>query len=268
LLSYQTLTETLLTKNRPRAIRNCHRSALYTQAQSDYISAMGSSFEQTDFVDHDYLSAQKTAGGPFATPHPASAIAARPPTRDELDAKVGETQQKLIELKRAQENLERERATLEESRRRQTEFQSGREEMMQHLTRGIGLLEEAEFNARRDAEQMAKTLADFREAASKVQSLRQDSWTVESYQTELTRALTTLENARMEWNSARLKWPVLSPSRDESEPVSKPSPAQAASLFAAQSFPQLCKLGFALTWPVLLAGLGVIGALLAVLLRR
>ena len=250
------------------AIRNCHRRALYTERQSDYISEMGSTIEQTDFVDHDFLSEQKTAGGPFATPHPASAIAARPPTRDELDARVSETQQRLIELKRAQETLERERATLEESRRRQTEFQSGREEMMQHLTRGIGILEEAEFNARRDAEQMTKTLADFKEALSKVQALRQDTWTVETYQTELTRALTTLENARMEWNSARLKWSVLSQSRDESDSISKPTPAQAASLFTGQSFPQLCKLGFALTWPVLLAGLGVIGALLAVLLKR
>lgn len=229
---------------------------------------MGSSFEQTDFVDHDFMAEQKTAGGPFATPHPTAAIAARPPTRDELDAKVSETQQKLIELKRAQETLERERASLEESRRRQTEFQSGREEMLQHLTRGIGILEEAEFNARRDAEQMTKTLADFKDALSKVETLRQEAWTVETYQAELTRALTTLENARMEWNSARLKWPVLSGAHADNDTPSNAKAPTPASLFAGQSFSQLCKLGLALTWPVLLAGLGVIGALLAVLLRR
>ena len=73
---------------------------------------------------------------------------------------VSEKQIKLAELKRAQEELERERAGLEELRRRQMEFQTGRSEMLQHLTRGIGLLEEAELTARRDTEQMARTLAE------------------------------------------------------------------------------------------------------------
>ena len=73
-----------------------------------------------------------------------------------MDRKVVEAQQKLAELKRAQEELERERAGLEELRRRQTEFQTGRQEIIQHLMRGLGLLEEAEFAARRDAEQMVE----------------------------------------------------------------------------------------------------------------
>ena len=71
---------------------------------------------------------------------------------------VSEKQIKLAELKRAQEELERERAGLEELRRRQMEFQTGRAEMLQHLTRGIGLLEAAELAARRETEQMARTL--------------------------------------------------------------------------------------------------------------
>ena len=122
---------------------------------------------------------------------------------------VSEKQIKLAELKRAQEELERERATLEEMRRRQAEFHAGREEMLRHLTRGIGLLDEAELNARRDAEQMARTLAEFREAAEKVQVLSEQNWTPDTYNVELTRGLTTIENARMEWNSARLKFPIL-----------------------------------------------------------
>ena len=101
----------------------------------------------------------------------------RPPTREEIEALVSEKQIKLAELKRAQEELERERAGLEELRRRQAEFQTGRAEVLQHLTRGIGLLEEAGLNARRDAEEMARTLADFREALDKVQAINEQSWT-------------------------------------------------------------------------------------------
>ncbi len=87
---------------------------------------------------------------------------------------------------------------MEETRRRQREFQTGRLEMVQNLTRGLGLLEEAEFTARRDAEQMAKALGDLRDALGKVQAINEESWTHDSFNVELTRALTTLENARME----------------------------------------------------------------------
>jgi hypothetical protein len=82
--------------------------------------------------------------------------------------------------------------------------------MVHNLTRGLGLLEEAEFNSRRDAEQMVKTIADFRDALNKIQNRPRRNVDEGKFQhVELTRALTTIENARMEWNSARLKLPAL-----------------------------------------------------------
>ena len=90
------------------------------------------------------------------------------------------------------------------------EFQTGRQETIQNLTRGVGLLEEAEFSARRDAEQMAKALVDLRDALAKIEAIHEETWTKDNFSMELTRALTALENARMEWNAARLKFPILS----------------------------------------------------------
>src|SRR5476649_2646670 len=203
---------------------------------------MAAEYDSTEFVDTDF----QTHKSPFAAPDPL-----RAPTRDEVDRKVVEAQQKLAELKRAQDSLERERASLEELRRRQTEFQTGRQEMIHNLTRGLGLLEEAEFNTRRDAEQMHKTLADFRDALTKIESVRDETWTKENFSIELTRALTAIENARMEWNAARLKLPVLSgEALKKAEAASAPQPA--AAQFAELGFIQLCKIGFALTWPLLL----------------
>ena len=187
----------------------------------------------------------------------------RPPTREELETLVGEKQTKLAELKRAQEELERERAGLEELRRRQMEFQTGREEMLHHLTRGIGLLEEAELTARRDAELMARTLVEFRDAVNKVNGINEQTWSQENFSVELTRATTTIENARMEWNGARLKFPVLS-----GEAAGSTETAQAkagASLLATTDLPQLCKIGLALTWPLVLLGFAIF---LILLLRR
>jgi hypothetical protein len=223
---------------------------------------MASDYDATEFVDTDFQ-AHKS---PFGASAPAG-DPLRAPTRDEVDRKVVEAQQKLAELKRAQEDLERERAALEELRRRQTEFQTGRQEMIHHLTRGLGLLEEAEFNARRDAEQMVKTITDFRDALDKIQAIHDETWTKENFSIELTRALTAIENARMEWNSARLKFPVLAGEmKEEAGPEAAPAPA--ASPFAGMGLGELCKIGFAMTWPLVLVALTALAVLVAILMRR
>jgi hypothetical protein len=219
-------------------------------------------YDATEFIDTDFQ-AHKTPS-PFAPTNDPL----RAPTRDEVDRKVVEAQQKLAELKRAQEDLERERASLEELRRRQLEFQNGRQEMVHNLTRGLGLLEEAEFNARRDSEQMIKTLADFRGALEKIQNVRDETWTKENFQMELTRALTIVENARMEWNSARLKLPALVGESAQKKSETESAPAPIVSPFANLSFGELCKIGLAMTWPLLIVALGALGIFIAILLRR
>ena len=226
---------------------------------------MASEYDPAEFVDSDFQ-AHKT---PQATVAPAfgAGLSPRAPTREEVDTRVVAAQQKLAELKRAQEELERERAGLEETRRRQMEFQTGRQEMIHNLTRGLGLLEEAEFNARRDAEQMGKAILDLRDALSKVEAVHEETWTKDNFNVELTRALTVIENARMEWNGSRLKFPVLSgQAQNGAEPAPR-SPVESQPLLSDHSFFGLCKLGLALTWPVALAVLGALALLAALLFR-
>ena len=223
---------------------------------------MASEFDASEFVDDDFQTARKAPTLSAA----ATADASRAPTREEVEGKVGEMQQKLADLKRTQQELERERASLEETRRRQVEFTTGRQEMQQHLTRGIGLLEEAEFAARRDAEQMSKALQSLREALGKIEAVREETWTRDNLNVELTRANTAVENARMEWNSARLKFSVLNDPAAP-EPAEAPENAAAADFLAEKSYAELCKLGLALTWPLALAGLGIFVLLLVFLLR-
>jgi hypothetical protein len=223
---------------------------------------MAAEYDSTEFVDTDF----QTHKSPFAATSASDPL--RAPTRDEVDRKVVEAQQKLAELKRAQENLERERSSLEELRRRQSEFQTGRQEMIHNLTRGLGLLEEAEFNTRREAEQMVKTIADFRDALTKIEAVRDETWTKENFSTELTRALTAIENARMEWNTARLKLPALSPEALKKTEVETAPQKIAPSPLASLSFGQLCKIGLAMTWPLVLVGLVALGVFIAILVRH
>jgi hypothetical protein len=223
---------------------------------------MPADFDASEFIDGDFQF-QKTSYSGFAT---VPTQPQRAPMREEENARAVAIQQELADLKRRQEEKEREKAAVEERLRRRTELQNGRQEMLQNLTRGIGLLEEAEFTARRDAEQMAKALTDFRDALTKVEAIREEAWTVDNSDVELTRALTAVENARMEWNSARLKFPLLSgKSSEEATASSNPfSPSALAHL----GFGQLCRMGFALTWPLAVVGLAAVGVFVAVLLRR
>jgi hypothetical protein len=224
---------------------------------------MPADFDASEFIDGDFQF-HKTAYSGFAT---VPAQPQRAPMREEENARAVAIQQELADLKRRQEEKEREKAAVEERLRRRTELQNGRQEMLQNLTRGIGLLEEAEFTARRDAEQMAKALTDFRDALTKVEAIREEAWTVENSDVELTRALTAVENARMEWNSARLKFPLLSGKTSDEAGAAASNPFNPSAL-AQLGFGQLCRMGLALTWPLAVVGLAALGVFVAVLLRR
>lgn len=184
---------------------------------------------------------------------------------EELDDQVSTLQTQLANLNHARDKLEREKATVEESRRRFSEFQTGREEMLHELTRSLGLLEEAQLDAQRDAEQMTRSMDDLRDALTKVDSLVEVDTHDEDWKVLLTRNLTTIENARMELNSARLKWTLLSGIRDdEGQGFTAPVQPGQTGLAMPKGFGQLCLWGLALTWPVLLIG----AAITAVLLLR
>ena len=227
---------------------------------------MPSNYDPTEFVDSDFETHKSPS--PYGGTAKNQGSEFRAPTREEVDSRVIEAQQKLTELKRVQEELERERASLEETRRRQIEFQTGREELIHNLARAVGLLEEAEFGARREAEQMSKALVDLREGLTKVQAIHEESWTKDNFSMELTRALTTLENARMEFNAAQLKFSVLS-GRSPEEAASQPGVGSGkAEPLSSYRFAELCRMGLALTWPLVLVGLLTIGVLIFFLLSR
>ena len=178
----------------------------------------------------------------------------------ELDLQVVDLQKRITDLNRVLQEVERERVQVEDSRRRFSEFQTGREEMRHELTRALGLLEEAEANARRDAEQMARSITDMRDAIDKVEVLEEVDTASDNWKVQLTRNLTTLENARMELNAARLKWPLLN--GDPSEPnipdARAEAPPTTGFMPQPQSLGQWCLWGIALTWPLVLLGLGAL----------
>ena len=214
---------------------------------------MSSKLDESDFVDRD-LEATKETGALS----PGSDESSAPPSREELTSRVTETQQKLAELKRMQEELERERNDVEEARKRRTELATGREEMVQNITRGIGLLEEAELSSGRTTEQLAMTVSDLQGSLDKVTGIEEGEWTEENWSVELTKALTTIENARMEWNSARLKWPVLDGETGLAPAGAGQPQTEERPGLEQHSFRQLSRMGLAFTWPLVVVGVAIV----------
>ena len=222
---------------------------------------MATQYDASEFVDEDLENNQPSPSPTGGDARPPAPEPGRAPTREEVDTKVTELQNKLSELKRRQNELERERSGLEETRRRQLEFTNGREEMVRHLTRGISLLEQSEFAARQQAEQMSKSLVDLREALVRIQSIQELAWTQENFNAELTRALALIESGRMEWNSAQLKFAVLSGTSEEAPRLAAAQSTPFTDALAQKDFWEICRVGLALTWPIAAAALAIFLAL-------
>lgn len=221
---------------------------------------MASDFDTTEFVDTDVQAAApvvESGTSDLSTDEAA-------PTQKELEGKATDVQSKLAKLEQRQKQLEKERNDIEEAKRRRAELTQGHQEMLHHLTRGVAILEEDAVIARREAEQMATSLANLKNALENVSAIDQKHWNADNWTVELTKALTAVENARHEWNAARLKWPRLDSVVEE--PIREPDGTMPPPRLALteQTFGQLCRLGFALTWPIAAA----IFAVLLVMLFR
>lgn len=240
---------------------------LYTFLTADYRPVMPSPFDPSDFEDHEYKPSSETHFQGGTTSQTGGTLPQRPPTREEVDNQVGEMQKRISDLHRQQEKLERERANLEETRRRQLEFENSRTELVDQLTRGVGVLEEEEIDSRRALDALSSAHADLKLALEKVLALREENWTSENFQMELNRALTTLDNARMEWNSVRVKYPSVERTPEEAETAAHEASRQNNPFLQPQDWPQLFRLGIALTWPLVLLGLGMFVTML-IMLRR
>ena len=186
-------------------------------------------------------------------------------TKEELK----EANYEMIKLRQREADIQKQITNLEETERRQAEYHASKEEMEKALTRGITILNEETIQAKRNAKQLEDTLQTFSEMLDKIKHLNHETWTEKEYSSELTKALSLLENARMEWNSARIKISSLDGTKNTT--TSQNSNELPISTFFEKinnlSFSQVFKLGIILQWPILLGVLLIFSLILIVLLK-
>ena len=143
--------------------------------------------------------------------------------------------------------------------------------MIGHLTRGISLLEEAQEDARRNGIAMGESIEDFRNHLDKVSALSESEWEEAHLQRELTRSLTTIENARKEWLIAISRFPILSTNQGEDlkEPRDMTRKVAGGSIHPLTSLStwQMTRMGLALTWPLVVTLLLTSMVLIALWIR-
>ncbi len=216
---------------------------------------MGNSFDSTEFIDGDLDNSNPPKRKSVTDPESPTHIPYDPRDPNNLREEAETYRRKISELQDQKNRLEKKTLLIEESRRKQLEFRQGRQELMVKLTRGIEILAENQKLREQDLKTLAKNIDELKEGLSKITELNSKDWTEEEFEQNLNDSLQEIENARMEWNRQLVKYPkVLKSAISGPEEVIMPEAVDGTPLerlpLNSHNLQYLCKLGFALTWPI------------------
>src|SRR5256714_14119183 len=168
---------------------------------------------------------------------------------EHLDSQVQKAQEQLLQLKRQQEQIEKQKRELEELSRRQDELEHGRAEMADKLTRSLVVLEREGYNAQSRLEQIRAARESFGQHLELIEAIDPKSWNPSELHKELSRALSTVDDARTEFSQQRSRLQA----NDETDgDVGLPEvAADGAEFSGGRSFTQWMQIGFAVTLPLI-----------------
>src|SRR5213082_1791593 len=122
---------------------------------------------------------------------------------EHLDSQVQKAQEQLLQLKRQQEQNEKQKRELEELSRRQDELENGRTEMSDKLTRALVVLEREAYSEQSRLEQIRTARESFSQHLELIEAIDPRTWNPSDLHKELSRALSTVDDARTEYSDQR-----------------------------------------------------------------
>ena len=171
---------------------------------------------------------------------------------EHLDSQVQKAHEQLLALKRQQEQIEKQKRELEELSRRQEELERGRAEMTDKLTRSLVVLEREAYDSQKKLEQIRATRESFEQHLALLESIDPKSWNPSDLHKELSRSLSTVDDARAEFSQQRSR--LSATSTDDSSEVPLPDAAPDVPLGGGNGFIQWMQIGLALTLPLIVFG--------------
>jgi hypothetical protein len=176
---------------------------------------------------------------------------------EHLDNQVQRAQEELLSLKRKQEQIERQKRELEELSRRQEQLQSGKGEMLEKFTRSMVVLERETYEAKKRVELLESIHYSFAQHMDVLESINPKSWEGLDINKELTKALSAVDDARVEYAN---NLPRISPESDSDagDPVVAGMGYQADYGEPPRDFAYWLKCGLAFTLPLVVVGVVII----------
>src|ERR1700760_3409726 len=171
---------------------------------------------------------------------------------EHLDSQVQKAQEQLLQLKRQQEQIEKQKRELEELSRRQEELEHGRAEMADKLTRSLVVLEREAYNAQSRLEQIRAARESFGQHLELIEAIDPKSWNPSDLHKELSRALSTVDEARTVYNEQRSRLQAAGGGNGEqSLPDTAPGAYENTE---GRSFSEWLQIGLALSLPLIIFG--------------
>jgi hypothetical protein len=171
---------------------------------------------------------------------------------EHLDSQVQKAQEQLLQLKRQQEQIEKQKRELEELSRRQEELEHGRAEIADKLTRSLVVLEREGYNAQSRLEQLRAARESFGQHLELIEAIDPKSWNPSDLHKELSRALSTVDEARTVYNEQRSRLQAAGGNEGDASLPDVVTDAYESS--DRRSFFQWFQIGVALTLPLIIFG--------------
>jgi len=171
---------------------------------------------------------------------------------ENLESHVQKAQEQLLQLKRQQEQIEKQKRELEELSRRQAELENGRTEMADKLTRALVVLEREAYSVQNRLEQIRATRESFTQHLELIEAIDPRSWNPSDLNKELSRALSTVDDARTEYSEQRSRLQAAGATGGDAA-----LPDVAPDVYennTGRSFLQWLEIGVALTLPLIIFG--------------
>ena len=171
---------------------------------------------------------------------------------EHLDSQVQKAQEQLLQLKRQQEQIEKQKRELEELSRRQDELEHGRAEMADKLARSLVVLEREGYNAQSRLEQIRAARESFGQHLELIEAIDPKSWNPSDLHKELSRALSTVDEARSVYNEQRSRLQAAGGNEGEASLPDVGTDSYESN--DGRSFSQWFQIGVALTLPLIIFG--------------
>ena len=169
---------------------------------------------------------------------------------EHLDSQVQKAQEQLLQLKRQQEQIEKQKRELEELSRRQEELERGRAEMSDKLTRSLVILEREAYDSQKKLEQLRVTHESFTQHLQHIEAIDPKAWNPMDLHKELSRALSTVDDARAEFSQQRSR---LQAAEEATGDVALPEAAPAIGApGGGRTFLHWMQIGFAFSLPLII----------------